>query len=98
MPNNVLVTGGAGYVGSICSQQLLKQGHHVTIVDDLSTGHLDAVPRGAEFHPIDVGNREAISSLLAGSSFEDVFHFAAKAQIAESVSNHGPFFDTNLAS
>lgn len=95
---NVLVTGGAGFVGSICSSELLRQGHSVTIVDDLSTGHREAVPGGAEFHCLDLGNRVEMSDLLARSRFDVVFHFAAKALIAESVSNPGRFFDSNLAS
>ena len=45
----VLVTGGAGYVGSVCGSRLLEQGHEVTVVDDLSTGHAAAVPQGAIF-------------------------------------------------
>ncbi len=93
----VLVTGGAGYVGSICCSELLKQGHSVTIVDDLSTGHREAVPKGAEFHCLDIGSRDEISDLLARSRFDVVFHFAAKALIAESVSNPGRFFESNLA-
>jgi UDP-glucose 4-epimerase len=96
--NRILVTGGAGYVGSVCSTQLLKRGHSVTIVDDLSTGHREAVPENAEFYHLDIGDRLAMSRLLATSRFDVVFHFAAKALIAESVSNPGSFFEGNLAS
>jgi UDP-glucose 4-epimerase len=95
---NVLVTGGAGYVGSICSCELLRQGHSVTVVDDLSTGHREAVPKGARFQCVDIGNRSEISDLLFESRFDVVFHFAAKALIPESVTNPGVFFDSNLAS
>lgn len=98
MTYRILVTGGAGYVGSVCCQQLLKQGHSVTILDDLSTGHLEAIPKGAEFHPLDIGDRQAVSRLLRDARFDVAFHFAAKALIAESVSNPGRFFDSNLAS
>lgn len=96
--HRVLVTGGAGYVGSVCCAQLLDAGHAVTVVDDLSTGHREAVPKGTEFHRLDVGDRAAVGELLAGSHFDVVFHFAAKALIAESVSNPGPFFDNNVVS
>jgi UDP-glucose 4-epimerase len=96
--HKVLVTGGAGYVGSVCCSELLKRGHAVTVVDDLSTGHLEALPESAEFHRLDIGDRTAISRLLARNQFDVVFHFAAKALIAESVSNPGIFFDSNLAS
>ncbi len=96
--SKILVTGGAGYVGSVCCAQLLSRGHHVTVIDDLSTGHRDAVPQGAEFCQADIGDRTAVSDLLSRRSFDVVFHFAAKALIAESVSNPGLFFDCNVAS
>jgi len=97
MPN-VLVTGGAGYVGSVCCSQLLERGHDVTVVDDLSTGHLDAVPPGAEFRRADIADRAAMTEILSERRFDIVFHFAAKALIPESVSNPGAFFDSNVAS
>ena len=50
----VLVTGGAGYIGSVVAAQLLADGHEVVVVDDLSTGHADAVPPGAEFHQLPI--------------------------------------------
>jgi UDP-glucose 4-epimerase len=93
----ILVTGGAGYVGSVCAARLLELGHYVDIVDDLSTGHLNSVPKGAVFHKLDIGDRKGLDSLLAGKRFDAVFHFAAKALIPESVTNPGIFFDTNVA-
>lgn len=95
---NVLVTGGAGYVGSVCSAELLKLGHEVTVVDDLSTGFKDAVPRSAKFFQLDVGDQSAMQSLAMQGRFDVVFHFAAKALIPESVSNPGVFFERNVAS
>ena len=94
----VLVTGGAGYVGSVCSCCLLERGHQVTVVDDLSTGHAAAVPRGAVFHQLDIGNRIELAKVISKDRFDAVFHFAAKALIPESVSNPGMFFDQNVAS
>jgi UDP-glucose 4-epimerase len=94
---NVLVTGGAGYVGSVCSAELLQQGHSVTVVDDLSTGFRDAVPRGAKFVEADVGDRTRMEQVLVESGFDAVFHFAAKALIPESVRNPGVFFEKNVA-
>src|SRR5271155_1604875 len=94
----ILVTGGAGYVGSVCCLQLLERGYEVTVVDDLSTGHAAAVPQGAGLHRIDIGNRAAMARVLGADRFDAVFHFAAKALIAESVSNPGLFFDSNVAS
>ena len=79
----LLVTGGAGYVGSVCAKVLLEEGHQVVIVDDLSTGNADAVPAGAEFVEADVV--AAAQRLLPGGSFDGVLHFAAKSLVGESV-------------
>lgn len=95
---DILVTGGAGYIGSVCCSQLINRGHQVTVVDDLSTGHANAVPPNAIFHNVDIGDRAAMTRVLATSRFDAVFHFAAKALIAESVTNPGRFFDANVAS
>jgi UDP-glucose 4-epimerase len=94
---NVLVTGGAGYVGSVCCAELLKLGHSVTIVDDLSTGFKHSVPAGAVFLQIDIGDRALLEPLVRDVRFDVVFHFAAKALIAESMSNPGYFFEQNVA-
>jgi UDP-glucose 4-epimerase len=79
----LLVTGGAGYVGSVCAKVLLEQGHQVVVIDDLSTGNADAVPLGAEF--IDGDMVSVAAELLPGGSFDGVLHFAAKSLVGESV-------------
>ena len=94
---NVLVTGGAGYVGSVCSAELLRQGHVVTVVDDLSTGFRDAVPQGARFVEMNIGDGTAMYDLAIQGRFDAVFHFAAKALIPESVTDPGIFFQRNVA-
>lgn len=94
----ILVTGGAGYVGSVCCSRLLELGHQVTVVDDLSTGHAAAVPHGAILHQLDIGDRSALAKVIGQDRFDTVFHFAAKALIPESVSDPGSFFDSNVAS
>jgi UDP-glucose 4-epimerase len=94
----ILVTGGAGYVGSVCCLQLLQRGHQVTVVDNLSTGHAAAIPQGAVLHQLDIADRGGMARVLAADRFDAVFHFAAKALIPESVSNPGTFFDSNVAS
>lgn len=94
---NILVTGGAGYVGSVCSAELLREGHAVTVVDDLSTGFRDAVPSGAAFVQLDIGDAGAVYELAANNQFDAVFHFAAKALIPESVTDPGVFFRKNVA-
>lgn len=79
----LLVTGGAGYVGSVCAKVLAEQGHRVVIVDDLSTGNADAVPAGTEFVRGDMV--AAAADLLGDGSFDGVLHFAAKSLVGESV-------------
>src|SRR5215813_3118210 len=95
---NILVTGGAGYVGSVCCAELLRLGHSVTVADDLSTGFREAIPSGATLAQLDIGDAAAIHGLAARSRFDAVFHFAAKALIPESVSDPGIFFQSNVAS
>jgi UDP-glucose 4-epimerase len=94
----ILVTGGAGFVGSVCCAQLLQAGHEVITIDNLSTGHAHAVPDGVVLYPIDIGDREGIRDLLHDHAVDAVFHFAAKALIPQSVSDPGFFFDENVAS
>lgn len=94
----ILVTGGAGYVGSVCCRQLIDQGHKVIVLDDLSTGHAAAVPKQATLFQFDYGDQARVGALLRQFTFDAVFHFAAKALIAESVANPGPFFADNVAS
>jgi UDP-glucose 4-epimerase len=94
--SRVLVTGGAGYVGSVCAEELLRQGFEVSIVDDLSTGHRHAVPDGAEFHYVDIGDAVSMRAILAAKPFDAVFHFAAKALIPESIVNPAAFYHVNV--
>ncbi len=94
--SRILVTGGAGYVGSVCAEELLRQGHEVSVVDNLSTGHRHAVPDGAEFHLADIGHAAAMSRVLGAKAFDAVFHFAAKALIPESVTNPSVFYQVNF--
>ncbi|WP_405492435.1 UDP-glucose 4-epimerase GalE [Nocardia sp. NBC_00511] len=79
----LLVTGGAGYVGGVCAQVLLEDGHEVVVVDDLSTGNADGVPAGAKFVEGDIAT--AGVELLAAESFDGVLHFAAQSLVGESV-------------
>src|SRR6185437_11574770 len=94
----ILVTGGAGYVGSVCCRQLLQQGHEVIVLDDLSTGYAEAVPSRAQLFRLDYGDRRGVAQMLRGNPVDAVFHFAAKALIPQSVLNPGHFFDVNVAS
>ena len=73
----ILVTGGAGYVGSVCCAQLIARGHHVEVVDDLDRVRLRS-PSRAVLHRVPIADEEALSAILASRRFEAVFHFAAK--------------------
>jgi UDP-glucose 4-epimerase len=90
----LLVTGGAGYIGSVVTALLLDEGHEVTVLDDLSTGHRNAVPAGARFVQSSiVGAR----SVLREYRIEAVLHFAAKALVAESVAEPALYWRNNVA-
>ena len=78
----LLVTGGAGYVGSVCAAHLVDAGHEVVVLDDLSTGHRDAVPDAARF--VEAELAQAADDVLA-EGFDGVLHFAAKSLVGESV-------------
>ncbi len=80
----LLVTGGAGYIGSVVANQLLERGHEVAVLDDLSRGHRSAVPEGARFIELGLADAEGTRAALA-EGFDGVLHFAALALVAESV-------------
>jgi UDP-glucose 4-epimerase len=92
-PLKLVVTGGAGYVGSVCAARLVEAGHEVTVVDDLSTGHADAVHPGARFIEGDVA--ETAETLLA-EGFDGVLHFAAKSLVGESMENPAKYWQGNV--
>jgi len=91
----LLVTGGAGYIGGVVALHLLRAGHQVTVLDDLSTGHADAVPDGAAFVSGDLAERAA-AVLADGDPYDGVLHFAAKALVAESVEHPERYWRTNV--
>jgi UDP-glucose 4-epimerase len=89
----LLVTGGAGYIGSVVAAQLIAAGHEVTVLDNLSTGHADAVPAGATFIEGDL--RDSAARVLAHGT-DAVLHFAAKSLVGESVAEPGLYWSNNL--
>jgi UDP-glucose 4-epimerase len=93
---NVLVTGGAGYIGSAMAEALLQAGHAVTVYDSLVTGFRDAVPAGARFVQADLADTGNLVETLAGDQFEAVMHFAAFIEAGESMKDPGRFFRNNL--
>ncbi|MFR9726163.1 UDP-glucose 4-epimerase GalE [Streptomyces sp. MS19] len=89
-----LVTGGAGYVGSVVAARLLAAGHRVTVLDDLSTGFKEGVPPGAE---LVVGRVQDAAGLLGIGGFDGVLHFAASSQVGESVTDPEKYWRNNVA-
>jgi UDP-glucose 4-epimerase len=91
----LLVTGGAGYIGSIIAQQLLAGGHEVVVLDDLSRGHRAAVPEGARFIEASLLD-EARTRDALDEGFDGVMHFAALALVAESVAHPERYHRGNI--
>jgi UDP-glucose 4-epimerase len=94
---NILVTGGAGYIGSATAEALLRAGHSVTVYDSLITGHRLAVPAGAIFIEAALEDRRELSRTLTTGAFEAVMHFAAFIEAGESMKDPGRFYFNNLA-
>ncbi|MEU8959698.1 UDP-glucose 4-epimerase GalE [Streptomyces sp. NPDC048518] len=92
MSGKYLVTGGAGYVGSVVAQHLIEAGHEVTVLDNLSTGFREGVPAGAAFIEGDI--RDAAKWL--DSTYDAVLHFAAFSQVGESVVKPEKYWDNNV--
>ncbi|MCC6137933.1 MAG: UDP-glucose 4-epimerase GalE [Bdellovibrionaceae bacterium] len=95
---NILVTGGAGYIGSHATQQLLDQNHKVIVLDNLSTGHRWAISKKAEFVEGNISDIPLVTATLKKFSIEAVMHFAAHIEVEESVRNPIKYFENNTAS
>jgi UDP-glucose 4-epimerase len=91
----VLVTGGAGYIGSVVAAMLLESGHQVSVVDDLSTGHAESVPDGARFVQADLLDRVTVLDGMS-SGFDAVIHLAAKSLVGESAQQPELYFRHNV--
>jgi UDP-glucose 4-epimerase len=93
----VFVTGGAGYIGSICVEEMLNAGHQISIFDNLSEGHRGALDSRAEFIEGDLADRSLIGKTLERIRPEAVMHFAANALVPESMTNPTKYFRNNVA-
>ena len=94
---NVFVTGGAGYIGSICVEEMLNAGHQISVFDNLSEGHRGALDSRAEFIEGDLADRSLIVKTLGRIRPEAVMHFAANALVPESMTNPTKYFRNNVA-
>ncbi len=95
---NIFITGGAGYIGSACSEYMLDHGHTVTVFDSLVTGHVKAVDPRAKFIRGDLADRDSLLEIFRNNSFDAIMHFAAFSLVGESMKAPGKYFRNNLAS
>ena len=93
----VLVTGGAGYIGSHFVKMLIEKGHQPLVVDNLSRGHIEAVPQDVLFEDIDILDTDTLSYIIRTHLPDAVVHFAAYAYVGESVENPGVYYQNNVA-
>lgn len=93
----ILVTGGAGYIGSVACDLLLSRGHAVLVIDDLSRGHMAAVPPAAEFEIASTLDSAAIDRIFVRFVPEGLLHFAASSLVGESMRDPGLYFRNNVA-
>jgi UDP-glucose 4-epimerase len=92
----ILVTGGAGYVGSVSVERLVDAAHDVVVVDDLSTGHRLAVPAGATFVEGDFGDELAVTALLRDEKIDAILHCGARSLVGESVREPARYYANNV--
>jgi UDP-glucose 4-epimerase len=98
MGMRILVTGGAGYIGSTVSAQLLELGHRVVVIDNLHRGHRAAVPEGAELVIGNMDDEATLGRAFSGAAVDAVMHFAALAEVGESMQNPAIYFSNNTSS
>src|SRR5260221_4120537 len=96
-PMKVLVTGGAGYIGSVVAEELLQAGHDVVVFDNLSRGHRQAVPKRAELVVGELADRACLDQLLGSRRIDAVMHFAALIEAGESMKAPEEFFRNNTS-
>lgn len=94
---NILVTGGAGYIGSVLTEELARQGHNVIVFDNLTQGHRAAVIPEAVFIHADLGDGEALEDTFQHHAIDAVMHLAADTSVANSMTEPGRFFQNNVA-
>jgi UDP-glucose 4-epimerase len=93
----VLVTGGAGYIGSVCAEVLIDRGHIAICLDDLSEGHREAVHPQADYCQVDLHDRNSLDAVFQEHSVDAVMHFAARCLVEESMREPGMYYRANVS-
>ena len=96
MSSSVLVTGGAGYIGSVTVERLLTAGRRVVVLDNLSKGHRSAVPPDVPLVTGDIGDTELVARVLREHEVDSVVHFAAMSLVGESMDRPAEYYDNNV--
>jgi len=94
--SNILVTGGAGYIGSITTWELVRSGYNVVVIDNLSKGHKESLPREVDFAEGDIGDATLVRDIVRTRNVDRVIHFAAYSLVGESVEYPSIYFENNL--
>ena len=92
---NMLIIGGAGYIGGVTAHLAVHKGHAVTVADNLSTGNDYNIPKEAQLTMVDIRDRAAVAKLFADTRYDAVMHFAAKILVPESMEKPYDYFETN---
>ena len=95
MKKNILITGGAGYIGSHVAHSLIDRGDNVTIIDSLITGHNELVPKNADLIVCDIANVNKVDQIIKNRNFDCVLHFAGLIRVDESVKEPKKYNDFN---
>ena len=93
----ILVCGGAGYIGSHAVRQLIDKGEEVIIVDNLETGHEDAIHPKAKFYKVDIRDEKSLNKVFEENKIDEVIHFAANSLVGVSMTDPLSYFDNNVS-